>query len=86
MALKRFTLSHVRNFLADVLSHVVIDGESVILTKHGADLAAIVSIEDHRLIEKRKMAQLSEQPESVTRNEEHGDQIDAAKNLSAEPV
>lgn len=48
----RLTVEEVRREFADALNRVAYGGERIILVRRGRDLAALVPVEDVRLIEK----------------------------------
>jgi prevent-host-death family protein len=49
--MKRIAAFEARNVLADILNRVAYAKERVILTRHDKDVAALISIEDLKLLE-----------------------------------
>jgi prevent-host-death family protein len=49
--MRNLPASKARDQLADILNEVAFKGQRVILNRHGKDVAAIVSVEDLRLLQ-----------------------------------
>ena len=50
----RLAASKVRDTFSDTLNRVAYRGERIVLRRHGRDLAAIIPIEDLKLIEEKE--------------------------------
>jgi prevent-host-death family protein len=52
MGMEHLAVAEARRDLSDILNKVVYSGERVVITRHGKDIAAIVSFKDLEALEK----------------------------------